>query len=251
MRRREFIAGLGGAAAWQLAALAQQPDRMRRVGCLYAFAENDPIVQARVAVFREGLAQLGWTERNVRIEERFAGGDADQMQAYAAELVGSAPDVIIANSTPVVAALKQVTRTIPIVFFIVNDPAGQGFVDSLGHPGGNITGFSFVEFPMLGKWLETLKEFAPSVKRTALVFNPQTAPYYPAFLRDFKAAPVTLAAELSAMPVRDEAEIEAAVSAFGHQSGRLFRRRRHPRNDEARPRRRNRRRRDGAAFRSR
>jgi putative ABC transport system substrate-binding protein len=216
-RRREFIAGLGGAAAWPLAARAQQPDGMRRVGCLYTLAENDPIVQARVAAFREGLAQLGWTERNVRIEERFAGGDADQMQAYAAELVGSAPDVIVADSTPVLAALKQATRTIPIVFFIVNDPAGQGFVESLGRPGGNITGFSFVEFPMLGKWLEMLKEIAPSVKRTALVFNPQTAPYYPAFLRDFKVAPATLPAELSATPVRDEAEIEAAVSAFARE----------------------------------
>jgi putative tryptophan/tyrosine transport system substrate-binding protein len=219
MRRREFIAGLGGAAAWQLAALAQQPDGIRRLGCLYAFAGNDPIAQARVAVLREGLAQLGWTDRNVRIEERFAGGDADQMQAYAAELVGSAPDVIVANSTPILAALKQATRTIPIVFSVVSDPAGQGFVASLGHPGGNITGFSFVEFPMLGKWLEILKEIAPSVKRTTLVFNPQTAPYYPAFLRDFKGAAATIAAELSAMPVRDEAEIEAAVSAFAREPG--------------------------------
>jgi putative tryptophan/tyrosine transport system substrate-binding protein len=217
--RREFIAGVSGAAAWPLSAWAQQGERVRRVGCLYAFAGNDPIVQARVAVFREGLAQLGWTERNVRIEERFAGGDADQMEAYAAELVGSAPDVIVANSTPVLAAVKQATRTIPIVFFIVNDPAGQGFVESLGHPGGNITGFSFVEFPMLGKWVEMLKEIAPSVKRMALVFNPQTAPYYPAFLRDFKATPATLAAELSAMPVLDEAEIEAAVSAFAREPG--------------------------------
>jgi putative tryptophan/tyrosine transport system substrate-binding protein len=219
IRRREFIAGLGLAAVWPPVGRAQQPDRMRRVGCLHGFAGDDPVAQARVAVFREGLAQLGWTERNVRIEERFAGGDADQMQAYAAELVGSAPDVIVANSTPVVAALKQATRTIPIVFFIVNDPAGQGFVDSLGHPGGNITGFSFVEFPMLGKWLEMLKEIAPSVKRTALVFNPQTAPYYPAFVRDFKGAAPTPAPELSAMPVRDEAEIEAVVSAFAREPG--------------------------------
>ena len=141
------------------------------------------------------------------------------MQAYAAELVGSAPDVIVANSTPVLAALKQATRTIPIVFFIVNDPAGQGFVDSLGRPGGNITGFSFIDFPMLGKWLEMLKEIAPSVKRTTLVFNPQTAPYYPAFVRDFKGAAATLAAELSVAPVRDEAEIEAAVSAFAREPG--------------------------------
>jgi putative ABC transport system substrate-binding protein len=219
MRRREFIAGLGGAAAWQLAALAQQPDRMRRVGCLYAFAGNDPISQARVAVFRQALAQLGWTERNVRIEERFAGGDADRMQSHATELVDSAPDVIVANSTPVLAALKQATRTIPIVFSIVSDPAGQRFVASLGRPGGNITGFSFVEFSMLGKWLEMLKEIAPSVKRTTLLFNPQTAPYYPAFLRDFKGAAETLAAELSATPVRDETEVEAAVSAFAREPG--------------------------------
>ena len=130
--RREFNAGVAGAAVWPVATRAQLPDRMRRVGCLYAFAENDPIVQARVGVFREGLAQFGWTERNVRIEERFAGGDAGQMQAYAAELVGSAPDVIVVNSTPALAALKQATRTIPIVFSIVSDPAGQGFVASLG-----------------------------------------------------------------------------------------------------------------------
>jgi putative tryptophan/tyrosine transport system substrate-binding protein len=219
IRRREFIAGLGGAAAWPLVAQAQQGQRVRRVGCLYALAANDPIVQARVAVFREGLARLGWTERNVRIEERFVRGDADQMQAYAAELVGSAPDVIVANSTPVLVALKQATRTIPIVFSIVSDPAGQSFVANLGRPGGNITGFSFVEFPMLGKWLEMLKEIAPSVERTTLVFNPQTAPYYPAFLRDFKGAAATPAVELSATSVHDQAEIEAAVSAFAREPG--------------------------------
>ncbi len=162
MRRREFIAGLGGAAAWQLAARAPQPHRGRRGGCLHPLAGNDPVAQARVAVLREGLAQLGWTERNVRIEQRFAKGDSDQMQAYAAELVGSAPDVIVANSTPALAALKQATRAIPIVFSIVSDPAGQGFIASLGRPGGNITGFSFVEFAMLGKWLETLREMAPA-----------------------------------------------------------------------------------------
>ena len=170
-------------------------------------------------MLREGLAQLGWTERNVRIEERFAEGDSDQMQAYAAELVGSAPDVIVVNSTPALAALKQATRTIPIVFSIVSDPAGQGFVASLGRPGGNITGFSFVGFPMLGKWLEMLKEIAPSVKRIGLVFNPQTAPYYPAFLRDFEGAAAMLGGELSATPVRDEGEIEAAASAFAREPG--------------------------------
>jgi putative tryptophan/tyrosine transport system substrate-binding protein len=219
MRRREFFAGLGGAVAWQVAARAQQPDRMRRVGCLYPLGRNDPEAQARAAVLREGLAQLGWTERNVRIDERFAEGDSDQMQAYAAELVGSAPDVIVANSTPALAALRQATRTIPIVFSIVSDPAGQGFVTSLGRPGGNITGFSFIEFPMLGKWLELLNEIAPSVKRIALMFNPQTAPYYAAFLRDYEGASATLAVELSATPVRDETEIEVAASAFAREPG--------------------------------
>jgi putative tryptophan/tyrosine transport system substrate-binding protein len=172
IRRREFIAGLGGAVAWPLSARAQQPDGMRRIAFLHALAENDPEAQERVAVLREGLARLGWTERNVRIEQRFAEADSAQTQAYAGELVGSAPDVIVASSTPALAALKQVTSTIPIVFFVVSDPAGQGFVASLARPGGNITGFSFVDFLMLGKWLEVLKEIAPSVKRITLVFNP-------------------------------------------------------------------------------
>jgi putative ABC transport system substrate-binding protein len=219
IRRREFIAGLGSAAAWQPAASAQQPDAVRRVGFLHALAENDPETQARVAILREGLAQLGWTERNVRIEQRFADGDSDQMQAYAGELVGSAPDVIVASSTPALAALKKATHAIPIIFCVVSDPAGQGFVASLARPGGNITGFSFVDFPMLGKWVEMLKEIAPSIKRITLVFNPQTAPYYPAFLRDFGQTASTLGGELSATPVRDEAEIEAAVSAFAREPG--------------------------------
>jgi putative tryptophan/tyrosine transport system substrate-binding protein len=219
IRRREFIAGFGSAAAWQLTALARQPNRAQRVGFLHALAENDPEAQERVAVLREGLARLGWTERNVRIEERFADGDSDQMQAYAGEFIGSAPDVIIASSTPALAAVKQATRAIPIIFCVVSDPAGQGFVASLARPGGNITGFSFVDFPMLGKWVEMLKEIAPSVKRITLVFNPQTAPYYPVFLRDFGRAASTLGGELSATPVRGEAEIEAAVSAFAREPG--------------------------------
>ena len=145
------MAGFGSAAAWQLAAVAQQADTVRRVGFLHALAENDPEAQERVAVLREGLARLGWTDRNVRIEQRFATGDSDQMQAYAAELVGSAPDVIVASSTPALAALKHATSDIPIIFCVVSDPAGQGLVASLARPGGNITGFSFVDFPMLGR----------------------------------------------------------------------------------------------------
>ncbi len=219
MRRREFIGFLGGAAiAWSPAARAQHPERTRRIVFLHALAENDPEVRARVKAFRQGLEALGWTENhNIQIEHRFSGGDLAQIQAHTAELVSSAPDLIVASSTPVIAALKQATRTIPIVFSVVNDPLGQGFVASLARPGGNITGFTFVEFTMVGKWLEMLKEIAPSLRRVALIFNPQTAPYYPIYLHEFGAVPATLAAELVAAPVRDEAEVEAAVAALARE----------------------------------
>jgi putative ABC transport system substrate-binding protein len=219
MRRREFIGFLGGAAiAWSPAARAQHPEQTRRIVFLHALAENDPEVRARVKAFRQGLETLGWTEnRNIQIEHRFSGGDLAQIQAYTAELVSSAPDLIVASSTPVIAALKQATRTIPIVFSVVNDPLGQGFVANLARPGGNITGFTFVEFTMVGKWLEMLKEIAPSLRRVALIFNPQTAPYYPIYLHEFGAVPATLAAELAAAPVRDEAEVEAAVAALARE----------------------------------
>jgi len=219
MRRREFIGFLGGAAiAWSPAARAQHPERTRRIVFLHALAENDPEVRARVKAFRQGLEALGWTEnRNIQIEHRFSGGDLAQIQAHTAELVSSAPDLIVASSTPVIAALKQATRTIPIVFSVVNDPLGQGFVASLARPGGNITGFTFVEFTMVGKWLEMLKEIAPCLRRVALIFNPQTAPYYPIYLHEFGAVPATLAAELVAAPVRDEAEVEAAVAALARE----------------------------------
>ena len=219
MKRRAFITLLGGAAvAWPLAARAQQPERMRRVVFLHGLAENDPEALARVAAFREGLEALGWMEnRNINIQHRFSGGDLARIQAHVAELVDSAPDVIAASGTPVIAALKQATRTIPIVFSVVNDPAGQGFVASLARPGGNITGFTFVDFPMIGKWLEMLREIAPGVGRMTLMFNPQTAPYYPVFLREFAANAAPLTATLSATPVRDRAEIEAAATAFARE----------------------------------
>jgi putative tryptophan/tyrosine transport system substrate-binding protein len=221
MIRREFITLLGGAAAaWPLAASAQQSDRVRRIVFLHGLAENDPEVHARIAAFRRGFETLGWTEnRDVQIEHRFSGGDIARIQAYTAELVSSAPDLIVATSSPVTAALKQVTHTIPIVFSVVNDPVGQGFVASLARPGGNITGFTFVDFPMIGKWLELLKEIAPGVRRITFVFNPPTAPWLPFFLREFGAAPPSLAVELSETPVHDEAEIEAAVTAFARQPG--------------------------------
>jgi putative ABC transport system substrate-binding protein len=217
MKRREFITLLGGAAvSWPLATRAQQADRMRRIGLLHGgYNEGDPEAEARNAAFRQGLQALGWAEgRNLSIVFRYSGGDTARIQAYAMELVNSAPDLIIAQSSPAVAELKKATDTIPIVFAVVNDPVDQGFVASLARPGGNVTGFLYVEFTMLGKWLEKLKEMAPGVRRTALMFNPQTAPYYSRYLRELAELSVTLPAELTGAPVRDESEIEAAIAAL-------------------------------------
>jgi putative ABC transport system substrate-binding protein len=221
MRRREFITLLGGAmAAWPLAVRAQRGERVRRIVFLHGLAENDPEVQARIAAFRGGLETLGWIEnRNVKIEHRFAGGDMARIQSHVTEIVSSPPDVIAASSTPVIAALKQATRAIPIVFSAVNDPAGQGFVVSLARPGENITGFSYIDFPIIGKWLEMLREIAPGVRRITLMFNPQTAPYFHVFLREFSAATAPLAAELSASPMRSESEIEPTATAFASELG--------------------------------
>ncbi len=221
MKRREFITLLGGAAAaWPLAAHAQQGDRMRRVVFLHPLAKYDPEVVARVAAFGQGLEALGWTEnRNIRIEHRYAGGDFARIYTDIEEVVGSAPDVIAATSTPVVVRLKQATGAIPIVFSVLNDPVGQGLVASLSHPGGNITGFTFIDFPLIGKWLEMLKEIAPGVRRIAFVFNPQSTPFYPRFLREFGVAPASLAVELLPSQVRDEAEIEAVITALAREPG--------------------------------
>jgi putative tryptophan/tyrosine transport system substrate-binding protein len=221
MRRREFIILLGGVAAgWPLAARAQQATGVRRVAFLHPYAENDPEVRARVIAFREGLDALGWTEnRNIRIEHRYSGGELGRIRAYARELVRSAPDLIVGSGTPITAALTKATGTIPIVFNVVNDPVGQGFVASLSRPGGNITRFTFIDFPLIGKWLEMIKEIAPGVRRVTLMFNPDTTPFYPAFLRKLGAAPETLAVELSASPVHNEAEAEAAITAFAREPG--------------------------------
>ena len=177
MRRRDFVALLSGAAAWPFAARAQQPERVRRVGVLQPTAENDPETQARTKAFRQGLAALGWTEgRDILIDYRYAAGDAARIKAYAAEIVSAGLDLILAQSTPVVAALRQGTPP-PIVFVQVIDPIGQGFVASLARPGGNITGFTSSEPVMGSKWLAILKEIAPGVARVALMFNPDTASF--------------------------------------------------------------------------
>jgi putative ABC transport system substrate-binding protein len=162
MRRREFITLVGGAAASPIMARARQATDVRRVPFLHPYAENDPEVLARVVAFRQGLEALGWTENNILIEHRYSGADLSRIRAYATELVRSAPDLIVGSGTPITAALKQATDTIPIVFNVVNDPVGQGFVASLSRPGGNITGFTFIDFPLIGKWLEMIKQIAPA-----------------------------------------------------------------------------------------
>jgi putative ABC transport system substrate-binding protein len=168
LNRRGFIVVLGGAAAWPLTGRAQQPERVRRVGLLNAFPENDPVNQATLTAFAGALEHLGWVEgENVRIDYRFAAGDPTLFKTYAAELVGLSPDAILASNTPAVAALRQQTRTIQIVFVRVSDPVGQGFVQSLARPGGNITRFSVYDAPLMGKWVQLLKEIAPRVTRVA------------------------------------------------------------------------------------
>jgi putative ABC transport system substrate-binding protein len=216
MRRRDFIALVGGAAgAWPLPLSAEQSSVMRRIGVLMGIAENDADAKPRAMAFQQGLQELGWTEgRNVRIEYRWAAADREHMRAYAAELVALAPDLILANTTPVAAALQHATRTIPIVFVNVVDPLGAGFIASLARPGGNITGFLVFEFSMGGKWLQTLKQVAPRVKRVAVIFNPQTAPFGGSFVRVVEAAAPAFAVETVAARVTDIAELESAVASF-------------------------------------
>jgi putative ABC transport system substrate-binding protein len=215
-RRREFILALAGAAAaWPLAARAQQPDRMRRMGVLMPLAADDPVGQARIAALREGLEKLGWTEgRNIRIDTRWmTTGDVESMQRFAKELVALQPDLILTQSTPITATMLQETRTIPIVFALVADPIGSGFVASFPRPGGNVTGFVTMEPAMAGKWLELLKEIAPRVARVAFLFNPATATYFEYWLNPFKATAASFVVEAITAPVRDTSELEAVIAA--------------------------------------
>ena len=214
--RREFIFTLGGvAAAWPLTSHAQQPNRVPRIGVLMSYAESDSDAQAWYAAFREGLQKLGWTEgHNTQIDTRWATpDDAESMRRFAKELVALQPDLLLSSTTPTTSALLQQTRTIPIVFAIVADPIGSGFVASFAQPGGNVTGFTFTEPTMAGKWLELLKQIAPRVVRVAMLFNPVSATYAEYWLNPFKAAAPSFAVEAIAAPVRNGSELESIIAA--------------------------------------
>jgi putative ABC transport system substrate-binding protein len=214
MRRRDFITLLGGAAAWPLAARAQQGERVRRVGVLLAFAEDDPGAKVRLAAFRQGLEKRGWSEgRDVRIDVRFAPAGT-QAQVLAKELVALQPDVILANSTPVTAALQRESRTIPIVFAAVSDPIGSGFIASLPRPGGNITGVMQYEASVTGKWLAMLREVAPGLVRAALVANPKTATYYDYYVRAGEAVAPSLGIEPVTILIENATDIERAIESY-------------------------------------
>ena len=223
MRRRDFIALVGGAAvAWPLAARAQQTDRVRRVGVLMGYGEADPEAKALLSEFTQGLSELGWTDgRDLRMDVRWAPGRTDLMHTFAKELVNLQPDVILADSTPVTAALKRETLTIPIVFAVVADPVGSGFVASLPRPGGNITGFGSLETgSMASKWLELLTGIAPGIKRAAMMFNPETAPYIKSYvLPPFEAAARSLRVAPIASPVHSDAEIEMVITELAREPG--------------------------------
>jgi putative ABC transport system substrate-binding protein len=215
MRRRGFIALVGGAAVWPLAARAQQPQGIRRIGVLMGYPEGDSEAQSYVAAFRDGLRALGWTDgRNTRIDIRWVTpGDAESTQRFAEELVTLQPDVILSQTTPTTAALRQQTRAIPIVFALVSDPVGSGFVANYRRPGGNVTGFDVSEPTQAGKWVELLKEIAPRVARVAMLFNPETATYAEFWLNPFKAAGAAFAVETISAPVRNESELDSVIAA--------------------------------------
>jgi putative ABC transport system substrate-binding protein len=215
MRRREFVSLVGGATAWLLVpygAIAQSSDRMRRIAMLSGLAATDPEAQARVAALQQGLKELGWTEgRDLSIDSRWDTGERDQMRAFARELINLKPDLILGMTTPAVTALVQETTTIPILFVNIVDPLGRGFISNMARPGGNVLNF---EFSMGGKWLETLKQIAPAVRRVALLFNPHTAPYANSFIRVAEAAAPSFGVEPIAAGVHDDGELERTVTDF-------------------------------------
>jgi putative tryptophan/tyrosine transport system substrate-binding protein len=213
MRRRKFITLLGGAAAWPLAAHGQQGERVRRLGVLMYTAESDDEGQSGLAAFREELGKVGWTEGgNIQIDVRWAAADIESMKRFAKELAGLQPDLILTSSTPAAGAMLHQTRTIPIVFVLVADPVGSGYVASLSRPGGNVTGFAPIVGTLGGKWVQLLKEIAPRLTKVALLFNPPTATFIDGFLNPFKTAAVSLGIEAIVAPVHDMPEVESLVT---------------------------------------
>jgi putative ABC transport system substrate-binding protein len=221
MKRRQFITLLGGAAAaWPLVARAQQVERMRGIGVLAPGTDDDTDQRSRLKMFQDALQGMGWTHgRNVRIETRLAGGSTERFQNYSAELAAAKPDVLLADATPSTAALQHETRTIPIVFTRVTDPVGQGFVASMARPGGNVTGFTNYERDMGGKWLELLKEAVPGIKRVAVIYNPQTAPFAGFYSQSIEAAARTNGVALVDAPVHSVSQLEAAIAVQGSEPG--------------------------------
>ena len=214
MRRRTFIAALGGAAAWPLVARAQQPERMRQIAVLMGFPEGDPQGQSYVLALRQKLESLGWVEkRNIRIDYRWAGGDPDKTRALAKELIGLAPSVIVTSTNQVTETVRRETATIPIVFASLGDPVGSGLVASLARPGGNVTGFPLFVEDMGGKWLEFMREIAPRVERVAFIFHPDVAPHR-GLLRTAQSVAPSMSINLLAYPVHDASEIAAAITSF-------------------------------------
>ncbi len=218
--RRKFLATLGGAAAWPVLAHAQQPsERMRRIGVLMGYAENDPEAQAWIRVLVQGLKEHGWIDGStVRFDYRWATGNLNPMGSYAADLMALSPDLIVAAATPALAAVWREARSVPIVFVNIADPIGQGFVAGMAHPGGNVTGFTSFEFSTGGKWVEVLKEISPSLVRIVVIYNPATAPYFPLFFRSIEAAAPSFTVKPIVAPVYDAAEIERVIATAAQES---------------------------------
>jgi putative tryptophan/tyrosine transport system substrate-binding protein len=218
MRRREFIAGLGGVAVWPFAARAQQTGPMRRIGILMNTVKDDPDSVAEVDALRAALAERGWIEgRMIRIEVRWPAGNFELIEAMAKELVGLKPDLLVARTAPATVAFKQENTGIPIVFVNVAEPVEQGLVQSLARPGGNITGFAYLDGSMGTKWLQLLKEIDPRTVRVGAIYNPLTAPYGKSFLHSIESAGTTLGVEIIAMPVEDDARIQSVMTALARQ----------------------------------
>ena len=212
MKRREFLTLLGGAVSTlPFAAQAQQPDRVRLVGVLMAIVADDSEAQPRAKALEQGLRELGWDDTNPRIEFRWAGADPDRIKTFAAELVAMKPDVIVANTTPVVTAVRQATQDIPIVFVQVTDPVSLGIVKSLSQPGGNVTGLTNFEYEMGGKWIDMLRSAAPTTKWVSVIFNPNTAPYGPSFLKQINGTATPLGIEVIDTQVHSVPELESAI----------------------------------------